>query len=277
MAVAALLAHKSDPMALGRIATKVAEDPDVRAPLYVLTRTRGDGKQYRHFVGALLNRSDEAAAACLLNILLYDGKGEPKPGWKFEAAQESVAKGGDLARAVLAFNSFEHPRGSAALGYSPAASVREESSKVRLAWIWSYANRGGRKPPLAAEEVRELVESLDENERLLAINYLTAQAESLPPEARELIELFRTTNQSYEQAIEDGKLHLQPRGHGRRTWSYPSEQFLTGERTSLYDSMLTYSTISIPVLRGAGGPDDLNDSQRSFTVTVIRPTLDNIT
>jgi hypothetical protein len=275
-AIAALLAYKFDPETVGPFAMKVAGDTDVRAPLYVLTRTRGDGDEYREFVESLLLRADDTTAACLLNILLYDGKGGPKPGWKFEVAKACVAKGTDLARAVLAFNSFEHPRDSAALGYRPSAAVSEESSQVRLAWLWSYANTAGQKPPMTVDHIKELFESLDEHERSLAINYMTAQTESLPREAGELIEQLGVTNKDYELAIKEGAANKQPRNHGRITWSYPSEQFLPGANGSIYVSMLTLHAVTVSVIKGLERTEDPEDSRRSITTILSRPLLDDV-
>jgi hypothetical protein len=277
-AIAALLAYRSAPEKLGPMAMKVAGEPDVRAPLYVLTRTRGDGSQYLEFVRILLERANRAAAACLaaclLNILLYDGKGEPKPRWKFEAARACVAIGGKLARAVLAYNSFDHQRGSAALGYSPLTTMQEEPSQVRLAWVWSYANTAGRKPNMTVEETKELIKGLDEHERLLAINYLTAQAQSLPREIRELVEGFETAGEPYKRAIEEGRTHQQPKEHGRTTWSFPSEQFFAGEQKSIYDSLLDYTVITVPVMKDTEQKDMPASSQAILIHVMGHPLLD---
>jgi hypothetical protein len=129
---------------------------------------------------------------------------------------------------------------------------------------------------MALDEVKQLIQNLDENERQLAINYMTAQAASLPREVQEFVQELGASSQTYAHAVEEGRTNQQPHGHGRTTWSYPTEQFLSGEHESIYASLLTHHTLTVPVVKDLKSTGDSDAESRGITTILRRLLLDDL-
>ena len=231
--IAALVYYESSPESLEPIFMRSLKDENIQVPLLVMQDGLGKDEHDHKFAQSLFERANEATAAYMLNLLLHR-RDLKEASWKFELAQQCIAKGGQLAQAVLLFNHFSYEREQTEyLGYIPPDSPMSESEPIRLAWLWLYTNQDNNKRDLSVTQVINLLTGLTYPYRQLALANFSVQANHIPKELQKLLKTIEVGTDNDAAAIKEGKKHRQPKKSRNTTYGFPIHHFITA---NLYEA-----------------------------------------
>lgn len=188
LVAARALFYAEDAPELEVFALAGARDHNPHVRLQTVRWGRGDDL-HRRIVDMVLADANPGLAACIA-LDLADEAPEMVPPWRDEVMAECLRRGGDLARAGIAYAAFEGRGQASAEHLEPrlAELPFDEPEAVQAAWIWAHLNSLRGRPKLSDDDLERLLRGLKvAGIRMWCLFYVSQQITVLPDRFAQLL------------------------------------------------------------------------------------------